>query len=67
MIEVIRKMLQKDSNRDKSVAGFDRQQLIKMAAAVLFVEVMHADHKIDKREKQVVKQALQESFSLSSH
>ena len=36
-----------------------------MAAAVLFVEVMHADHKVDKRERQIVKRALLESFSLS--
>lgn len=67
MIEAIKKMLQKDGDRDKSIAGVDKQQLIKIAAAVLFVEVMHADHKEDKREWQVVKQALQESFSLSSH
>jgi len=67
MIEVIKQFLQKDRERDKSVSAIDKQQLIKMAAAVLFVEVMHADHKVDKRERQLVKQALQESFSLSSH
>ena len=67
MIEAIKKMLQKDRGREKSVTTVDKQQLIKMAAAVLFVEVMHADHKVDKRERQVVKQALQESFSLSNH
>lgn len=67
MIEAIKQFLQKDRESDKSVSAMDKQQLIKMAAAVLFVEVMHADHKVDKRERQVVKQALQESFSLSSH
>jgi len=67
MIEAIKKMLQKGGDRDKSVAGIDKQQLIKMAAAVLFVEVMHADHMVEKRERQIVKQALQESFLLSSH
>ena len=67
MIEAIKKMLQKDRGHEKSVTTVDKQQLIKMAAAVLFVEVMHADHKVDKRERQVVKQALQESFSLSNH
>ena len=67
MIEAIKQFLQKDRERDKSVSAIDKQQLIKMAAAVLFVEVMHADHKVDKRERQLVKQALQESFSLSSH
>ena len=36
-----------------------------MAAAVLFVEVMHADHQVDKRERQIVMLALLESFSLS--
>jgi len=36
-----------------------------MAAAVLFVEVMHADHQVDKRERQIVMRALLESFSLS--
>jgi uncharacterized tellurite resistance protein B-like protein len=67
MIEAIKQFLQKDRERDKSVSAIDKQQLIKMAAAVLFVEVMHADHKVDKRERRLVKQALQESFSLSSH
>ena len=67
MIDIIKKLLQKDGDRDKLVTGVDKQQLIKMAAAVLFVEVMHADHKVDKREWQIVKQALQESFSLSAH
>ncbi len=67
MIEAIKKLLQKDNDSNQSAAGLDKQQLIKLAAAVLFVEVMHADHKVDKREQQVVKQALQESFSLSSH
>lgn len=67
MIEAIKKLIQKEGNRDKSVTGVHKQQLIRLAAAVLFVEVMHADHKVDKREQQVVRQALQESFSLSSH
>lgn len=67
MIDVIKKLIQKDGDRDKSVTGADKQQLIRLAAAVLFVEVMHADHKVDKREQQVVRQALQESFSLSSN
>jgi len=67
MIEAIKKLLQKDSDSDKSAPGAGKQQLIRLAAAVLFVEVMHADHKIDKREQQIVRQALQESFSLSSH
>ena len=67
MIEAIKKMLQKGGDRDKSVAGIDKQQLINMAAAILFLEVIHADHKVEKRERQVVKQALQESFLLSSH
>lgn len=67
MIDVIKKLIQKDGDRDKSVTGAGKQQLIRLAAAVLFVEVMHADHKVDKREQQVVRQALLESFSLSSH
>lgn len=67
MIEAIKKLIQKDGGRDKLVTGAHKQQLIRLAAAVLFVEVMHADHKVDKREQQVVRQALQESFSLSSH
>lgn len=67
MIEAIKKLIQKEGDRDKSVTGVHKQQLIRLAAAVLFVEVMHADHKVDKREQQVVRQALQESFSLSSH
>ena len=67
MIEAIKRFLQKDRERDTAVSGIDKQQLIKMAAAVLFVEVMHADHKVDKRERQLVKQALQECFSLSTH
>ena len=47
------------------MSSVDKQELIRMAAAVLFVEVMHADHKVDKRERQIVKRALLESFSLS--
>ncbi len=66
MIEAIKRLLQKDGDIPKSASGADRQQLIRLAAAVLFVEVMHADHKIDKREQQIVRQALQESFSLSN-
>ena len=66
MIETIKRFLQKDRDRDTTISAIDKQQLIKMAAAVLFVEVMHADHKVDKRERQIVKQALQECFSLSS-
>ena len=65
MISTIRKLLQKTAAMDKSMGKVDKQELIRMAAAVLFVEVMHADHKIDKRERQVVKRALLESFSLS--
>lgn len=67
MIEAIKKLIQKEGDHDKPVTGVHKQQLIRLAAAVLFVEVMHADHKVDKREQQVVRQALQESFSLSSH
>ena len=67
MIEIIKRFLQKESKRDTIVSGVDKQQLIKMAAAVLFVEVMHADHKVDKRERRFVKQALQECFSLPSN
>jgi uncharacterized tellurite resistance protein B-like protein len=65
MISTIRKLLQKTAAMDRSMGSVDKQELIRMAAAVLFVEVMHADHKIDKRERQVVKRALLESFSLS--
>jgi uncharacterized tellurite resistance protein B-like protein len=67
MIDVIKKLIQKGGDRDKSVTGADKQQLIRLAAAILFVEVMHADHKVDKREQQVVRQALQESFSLTRY
>ncbi len=65
MITTIRKLLNKSAARDKSMSSVDKQELIRMAAAVLFVEVMHADHKVDKRERQIVKRALLESFSLS--
>jgi uncharacterized tellurite resistance protein B-like protein len=65
MITTIRKLLNKTAARDKSMSSVDKQELIRMAAAVLFVEVMHADHKVDKRERQIVKRALLESFSLS--
>ncbi len=65
MITTIRKLLNKSAARDKSMSSVDKEELIRMAAAVLFVEVMHADHKVDKRERQIVKRALLESFSLS--
>lgn len=65
MISAIRKLLQKNAVVDKTMSGMDKEELIRMAAAVLFVEVMHADHQIDKRERQVIKRALLESFSLS--
>ncbi len=64
MIEALKNLLQGNPGTIKSDAIIDKRQLIQMAAAVLFVEVMHADHKVDKRERQVVKQALRESFSL---
>ena len=65
MISTIRKLLNKNAARDKSMDSLDKQELIRMAAAVLFVEVMHADHQVDKRERQIVMRALLESFSLS--
>ena len=65
MISTIRKLLNKNAARDKSMDSLDKQELIRMAAAVLFVEVMHADHQVDKRERQIVMLALLESFSLS--
>jgi uncharacterized tellurite resistance protein B-like protein len=65
MISAIRKLLQKRVAIDKAVASAGKDELIRMAAAVLFVEVMHADHHVDKRERQLVKRALLESFSLS--
>ncbi len=67
MIDVIKKFLQFGDDRNDSVTPLDKQQLINTAAAVLFVEVMHADHRVDKRERQIVKQALQECFSLTAH
>ncbi len=67
MIDGLKKFLQLDGGRDTAIAPLDKQKLIQKAAAVLLVEVMHADHKVDKRERHVVKQALQECFSLSSH
>ncbi len=65
MISSLRKLLQKHVTADKAMSHMDKQDLLRMAAAVLFVEVMHADHQIDKRERQAVKRALLESFSLS--
>jgi len=65
MISTIRKLLQKNAAIDKAMSSMDKEDLIRMAAAVLFVEVMHADHQVDKRERQFVKHALLESFSLS--
>ena len=65
MISSIRNLLQKHAAADKAMSRMDKQDLLRMAAAVLFVEVMHADHQIDKRERQAVKRALLESFSLS--
>ena len=65
MISTIRKLLQKSAAADKAMASMDKEELIRMAAAILFVEVMHADHQVDKRERQLVKRALLESFSLS--
>lgn len=65
MISKFRKLLEQTIASDTATAGADKQELIRMAAAVLFVEVMHADHQVDKRERQIVKHALVESFSLS--
>ena len=65
MISTIRKLLNKNAAGGKSMDSLGKQELIRMAAAVLFVEVMHADHQVDKRERQTVMRALLESFSLS--
>ena len=66
MISKFRKLLEQTLASDTVAGGADKQELIRMAAAVLFVEVMHADHQVVKRERQVVKHALVESFSLST-
>jgi uncharacterized tellurite resistance protein B-like protein len=65
MISKFRKLLEQTLIHDSATAGPDKQQSINMAAAVLFVEVMQADHNVDKREREIVKLALMESFSLS--
>lgn len=65
MISKFRKLLEQKIAGDKATASANKQELIKMAAAVLFVEVMHADHQVDKRERPLVRHALIESFSLS--
>lgn len=42
------------------------QRRLHLAAAVLFTEVVHADHKVDEKEREAVRAALQATFGLSA-
>lgn len=43
----------------------DSETALKLAAAVLFVEVMHADHQVQDVEQQAVCQAISKTFDLT--
>ncbi len=42
----------------------DTEDVLHLSAALLFVEVMYADHEVDERERAVVKNVLQQTFFL---
>ena len=55
----------------KSLADVDEsdtsERNLQMAAAMLFVEVMHADHLVEKQERRAVVRALQATFGLQEN
>lgn len=53
-----------DRLRNEADAALPEDE-IQLAAALLLVEVMHADHEIDDRERLAVKNALQKVFELT--
>ncbi len=65
MLDKIRQFLQQ---RSQAAAGsdLDKAALIARAAAILFVEVMYADHEVDAREAAAVQDALQACFNLDA-
>jgi uncharacterized tellurite resistance protein B-like protein len=64
MIDTLKKFLNKTLviSTPKQV---DESELVRLAAAVLLVEVMHADHRVDTSERAAIGRALQICFSLS--
>jgi len=65
MISVIKTFLKENFSTSANESVQSEQMLIQTAAAVLFLEVMHADHEVDEREQIMVCKALEQSFEMS--
>ncbi len=65
MLTALKSFLKKNLELADQLTNAADAELIQMAAAVLFVEVMYSDHKVDERERQTVCLALQKCFSLT--
>ncbi|HID50263.1 MAG TPA: TerB family tellurite resistance protein [Chromatiales bacterium] len=64
MIDALKRFLDQTLKPSAQPAR-DETGLVQMAAAVLLVEVMHADHRVEARERAAVERALQHCFALS--
>lgn len=65
MLDKIRQFL-KQRSQAAAEPALDKEALIARTAAVLFVEVMYADHEVDEREAAAVQSALQSCFGLDA-
>ena len=65
MIDALKKLLAQTLPPSSSQSDLSEEESIRLAAAVLLVEVMHADHRVEASERQAVMRALQACFSLS--
>lgn len=65
MLDRIRQFLQQQGLASQLEAA-DDSALLARAAAILFVEVMYADHQVDEREAVAVSAALQSCFGLDA-
>lgn len=66
MIDAIKGFLENIISIADSAEVANEQSLIQLAAAVLFVEIIHADHRVEEQEREAVNRALQSCFSMTT-
>jgi len=66
MYKFLKSALTRFISQGDSPVTQDETDSIKFAVTILLVEVMYADHKLDKLEKKVVIKLLQEQFALDA-
>jgi len=65
MLDALRRIVEDFASQASASEPSTRDGAVRLAAAVLFVEVMRADGRIDPSERAVVRRALRERFALS--